>query len=101
MQKWPYSDFGYINNEHGRFMAQQKDLVQKWEYLVVEVLFLPSSEMVSFFDHYTKEHKSQQNELDAYLEKLRADGWKLATAGNMFDGRAYRFKRAKFRRAVD
>ena len=101
MQNWPYVDLGYINVEHFRSMPQKNDSVQKWEYLTAEVVLVPGSgNAVMFFDHYTKEYKGQRSELDAYLEKLRADDWKLTIAGNIFDGKAYQFRRANFRRAV-
>ena len=62
--------------------------MQKRESLTVEAVFV-SENAVMFFDHYTKEYKRQRSELDEYLQKLGADGWKLATAGNMVDGKAY------------
>lgn len=100
MQKWPYADFGYINGEQFR-KPQKNDPVQKREYLTVEAVFIPASETVMFFDHYTKEYKRQRSELDEYLQKLGADGWKLTTTGNMVDGKAYRFRRYHFRRVIE
>lgn len=98
MQKWPYADFGYINVEHFR-KPQKNDPVQKREYLTVEAVFV-SENAVMFFDHYAKEYKKQRSELNTYLQKLGADGWKLTTAGNMVDGKTYRFRRYQFRRAI-
>jgi hypothetical protein len=100
MQKWPYVDFLSLNVEHFRSTPQKNDAAQKWEYLTVEAVFVSQS-AVMFFDHYTKEYKGQRSELDAYLEKLGADGWKLTIAGNVHDGKAYRFRRYEFRRAIE
>src|SRR5215216_4860553 len=78
MQKWPYAEVGYLNVEHFRFMSQKNASAQKREYLTVEAVFgLISETAVMFFDHYTKEYKGQRRELDEYLEKLGADGWKF------------------------
>jgi hypothetical protein len=56
--------------------------------------------VVMFFDHYAKEYKGQRSELDEYLEKLGADGWKLTSTGH-YDGKAYQFRRYHFRRAIE
>jgi hypothetical protein len=93
MQEWPYADIAYLNVEHFRSIPQKR------EYLTVEAVFV-SENAVMFFDHYRKEYKRQRSELDEYLQKLGADGWKLTTAGNMVDGKAYRFRRYHFRRAI-
>ena len=100
MQKWPYADFEYINGEHFR-KPQKNDPVKKREYLTVQAVFIPDSETVMFFDHYAKEYKQQRSELDSYLEKLAADGWRLSTTGNMFEGKAYRFRRYHFGRVIE
>jgi hypothetical protein len=99
MQKWPYVNFGYLNVEQFR-KPQKNDPPQKREYLTVEAVFVPASENVMFFEHYTKGYKGQKSELDEYLEKLGADGWKLTFAGNLYEGRGYQFRRYHFRRAV-
>ena len=96
MQKWPYADFTHVNVEYFRSMPQKSGPLQKWEFLTVEAVFV-SENTVQFFDHYVKEYKSQRNELDEYLQKLSADGWKLVTTGN-FAGNKYQFRRYQFRR---
>jgi hypothetical protein len=99
MQKWPYANFAYINGEHFSSMPQKNAPAQKREYLMVQAVFV-SDNAVMFFDHYAKEYKSQRSELDAYLEQLSADGWKLATAGGIIEGKGYQFRRYQFRRAI-
>ena len=99
MKKWPYTDFAYLAVDYLRFMPQKNSLTDKREYLTVEAVFV-SQNTVMFFDHYAKEYKSQRNELDEYLEKLNADGWKLTVAGNMVNGKVYQFRRYHFRRAI-
>ena len=81
-------------------MSETEVPMQKRESLTVEAVFV-SENAVMFFDHYTKEYKRQRSELDQYLEKLGADGWKLTTTGNFHDGRSYRFRRFHFRRAIE
>jgi hypothetical protein len=99
MQKWPYSDFGYLGAEQLHFMSQKDN--SKREYLTVEAVFPAGSEIaVMFLDHYTKEYKGKSSEFDEYLEKLNADRWKLTFAGNFFIGKGYRYKRYHFRRAI-
>ena len=98
-QKWPYADFTHINVEYFRH-PQKHQPAQKPEYLMVEAVFVPGSEVVMFFDHYVKEYKRQKDELDAYLDKLGADGWKLTDAGSMVDGKGYHFRRYHFRRVT-
>ena len=100
MQKWPYGNIAYLNVEHFRSMPQKQDPAQTWEYLTVEAVFVPVSEKAMFFDHYTKEYKGQRSELDEYLEKVGADGWKLTTTG-VFDGKVYQFRRYHFSRASE
>jgi hypothetical protein len=56
MQKWPYVNFGYLNVEHIRFMPQKNDPAQKWEYLTVEAVFVPVSEMQLCFSIITSIH---------------------------------------------
>jgi hypothetical protein len=96
MQKWPYAKIGYLNVEHFRSSFQNNDPTPKWEYLTVEAMFIPLSEnAVIFFDHYTKEYKGQRNELDDYLAKLGAEGWKLTVAFGDADlgQKGYTFRR--------
>ena len=101
MQNWPYADVMYLNAEHMRSLPQQKDALQKWEYLTVEVVFPSASEnAVMFFDHYANDYKSRRSELNEYLEKLDADSWTLTMAGPIFKGKAYSFRRIQFRRLV-
>ena len=100
MQKWPYADFGYINVEYFRSTPQKKDLAQSWEHLTVEAVFVSEMQVI-FFDQYAKEHKQQRSELDEYLGKLGADGWKLTVAGDLFRGKGYQFRRYQFRRAIE
>lgn len=100
MQKWPYSDFTYFNPEHMRSMLQKDDPAQTWEYLTLETVFVPPSENVMFFDHYANRFRSERSELDEYLQKLSADGWKLTMAGPLFTGRSYLFRQVRFRRAA-
>ena len=99
MQKWPYADIGYINVEHFRSTPKKDDPAQKWQYLMVEAVFV-SENAAMFFDHYAKEYKKQRSELDEYLARLDADGWKLTTAG-VYEGKAYQFRQYQFRRAVE
>jgi hypothetical protein len=99
MQKWPFADIGYLNVDHLRSMPKEKDAAPAWEYLMVEAVFV-SENAVMFFDHYAKKYKKQRSELDEYLEKLGADGWKLTVAGNLIDEKAYRFRRYQFRRVT-
>ena len=99
VKKWPYANFAYLGADHLSFMPQKNSSVQKREYLTVEAVFVPGSEKVMFFDHYAKEYKQQRSELDGYLEKLGAEGWKL-TSNSWFDGKSYQFRRYLFRRAV-
>lgn len=95
MQKWPYADFKYLSVGHFR------SPVQKYEYLTLEAVFPSASEnAVMFFDHYANEYKSQRSELDEYLLKLGADGWKLNISGDKFEGKSYLFRRLQFRRAI-
>ncbi|HKY53792.1 MAG TPA: hypothetical protein VJM08_05760 [Anaerolineales bacterium] len=102
MQKWPYSDFGYVGVEPLYFMSQRDNPKQKREYLTVEAVFSTGSEnAVLFFDHYTKLHKGQRSEFDEYLDTLNADGWKLTYAGNFSIGRGFKFRRYHFRRVVE
>ena len=101
MQKWPYADFAYLNVEHFRFMPPKNVPESKWEYLTVEAVFVPVSEKVMFFDHDAGEFKSQRSDLDEYLAKLNADGWKLSIAGNILDRKTYQFRRYQFRRAIE
>jgi hypothetical protein len=97
MQQWPYTDFAHINVEYFR-KPPKTDSAQKPEYLMVEAVFVPGSEVVMFFDHYATEYKRQKEELDAYLKKLGADGWKLTDAGGMVNGKGYQFRRYYFHR---
>ena len=97
MQKWPYADFTHINVEYFR-KPQQNQPAQIPEYLMVEAVFVPDSEVVMFFDHYAKEYRQQRAELDAYLEKLSVDSWKLTDAGSMVNGKGYHLRRYHFRR---
>ena len=99
MQKWPYADIAYLNVQHFRAIPPKNDKMQKMEYHTVETVFV-SDNAVMFFDHYAKEYRKERSELDAYLEQLDADGWKLTGAGPMFDGKGYRFRRYHFRRAI-
>ena len=101
MQKWPYADFAYLNIDHFQFTPKKNARSQKREYLTLEAVFVPASEAVMFFDHYAKVYRRQRSELDAYLEKLVADGWKLTFVGNMFDGKTYQFRRYQFRRVIE
>jgi len=97
MQKWPYVDIAYLNVGHVRSMFVKKNSTPKWEYLTVEARFIPHSEnALIFFDHYAKEYKGQRSELDAYLAKLSAEGWKLtiATSNDEYGGKAYMFRRS-------
>jgi hypothetical protein len=54
----------------------QKSSVKNWEHRTVEVRILPDSQNVMFFDHYAKQYREQKSDLDHYLAKLHADGWK-------------------------
>jgi len=56
MQKWPYVNFGYLNVEHILFMPQKNDPAKKWEYLTVEAVFVPVSEMQLRFSIITRIH---------------------------------------------
>jgi len=100
MQKWPYTGMKYLGVDHFR-KPQLNDPTQKREYLTVEAVFVPDSVNVMFFDHYAKEYRGQKSELDEYLEKLDADGWKLTVAGDLFSGKGYQFRRYHFRRIVE
>ena len=51
-------------------------------------------------EHYAQEYKRQRSELNEYLEKLGADGWKLTTSG-IYDGKRYQFRRYHFRRTIE
>ena len=97
MQKWSYADFTHLNVAHIRSTPKKTQL---WEHLIVEAVFV-SENTVQFFDQYAKEYKSQKSELDAYLEKLGVDGWKLTFAGHLVTGKGYRFRRYHFRRATE
>ena len=96
MQKWPYADFTHINVEHFRAKLRKSDPMQSWDHLMVEAVFV-SGNTVQFFDHYVQEYKSQRSELDEYLQKVTADGWKLTFTGK-FEGNKYQFRRYQFRR---
>jgi hypothetical protein len=98
VQKWPYADFTHVNVEHFRSLPQ-KESAQKWEYLIVQAVFVAKNH-VMFFDHYANEYKRQRDELDAYLHNLGADGWKLTFTGNV-DREKYQFRRYHFRRAIE
>lgn len=100
MLLWPYSGFAYVNGEHFSFPPDKNAQPRKKEFLTVEAVFVPDSETVMFFDQYAKEYKRQRAELDAYLEKLAADGWKLTFAGHTVDGKSYQFRRYIFRRVI-
>ncbi len=97
MQKWPFADFTHINVEHFRSTPQKDTSAQTWEYLTVQAVFV-AEDTVQFFDHYLNEYKRQRSELDAYLRKLGADGWKL-TSNRWVDRRFYQFRQYSFRRA--
>jgi hypothetical protein len=99
MQKWPYAELAHIDVQYFRSMPKKNDPGQKWEHLTIEAIFV-SEDTVMFFDHYAKEYKRRRSEIDEYLEKLGADGWKLTTTGTMLDGKGYQFRRYQFRRAM-
>lgn len=96
MQKWPYADFTHLNVAYIRSTPKKNASAQPWEHLTVEAVFV-SEHTVQFFDYYAKEYKSQRSELDEYLQKLGADGWKLTVTGS-FGGKKYQFRRYQFRR---
>lgn len=99
MQTWPNADLTHINVEHFRSTSGKHDLRQRWDYLVVEAVFV-SENTVQFFDHYVKEYGSQRSQLDEYLKKLGADGWML-TISAQFNGKRYRFRRYQFRKVFE
>lgn len=99
MQKWPYAGITYLAVDHLPFTPQQNHPAQKREYLTVEAIFA-SETTVMFFDHYAKQYNGQRSELDVYLDKLDADGWKLTVAGDLFEGKGYQFRRFQFRRTI-
>ena len=100
MQKWPYAGFAYISADHFSFTPNNNAQAQKREFLTVEAVFVPDSETVMFFDQYANEYKQHRVQLDVYLEKLAADGWKLTLAGHTCDGKSYQFRRYVFRRVL-
>ena len=102
MQKWPYAKLTHLSVEHFQFNPKRDDSPKKREYLTVEVVFPSASEnSVMFFDHFAKEYRSKRSELDQYLERLAAEGWKLTLAGPVFEGKSYLFRRFDFRRTIE
>ena len=97
MQKWPVADFTHINVEYFRFTSERNTPAPIWEYLTVQAVFV-AEDTVQFFDHYLNQYKRQRSELDAYLQKLAADGWKLIS-NHWADRTSYQFREYSFRRA--
>jgi hypothetical protein len=97
MQKWPFADFTHINVEYFRFSSEKSTPAPMWEYLTVQAVFV-AEDTVQFFDHYLNQYKRQRSELDAYLQKLAADGWKLIS-NHWADRTSYQFREYSFRRA--